>query len=204
MLLRDELRGATRAEHEALERALALGRSDLSRDRYIAYLRGWLAFCRSIECEFGAGRELWGLTADCDARIAWLEEDLTLLAASKATGSMPNFGIGINGIPELAGASYVIEGSMLGAQVVYRQLNERWHIEEHEGGSFLWGYGPMSGAHWRRFVAALNDLTLTEDERRRCAVAARSAFRLLDDCLTCNGATVGDRQNPVPWRQHSD
>ncbi len=181
MILRDQLRAATRPEHEALERSLALDRPDLERDSYIAYLRGWLAFCRSIELDFHAGRELWNFTTDCNLRIIWLNDDLTFLAGSAATAAMPRFRLPGRAIPELAGSSYVMEGAMLGAQVVYRQLNRRWHIEKDRGGSFLWGYGPMTGGRWRHFVAALNDLALDEGERKRCLSAARSTFRLLED-----------------------
>lgn len=108
-------------------------------------------FCRSIKGDVNTGRDLWGYTADCDVRIAWLEDDLKFFAASTATASMPSCRLECNGIAELTGVSYVMEGSMLGAQVIYRQLNERRRIEKHKGGSFLGGYRPMSGAHWRRF-----------------------------------------------------
>jgi heme oxygenase len=183
MMLRDKLRAATRSEHEALERSLALERADLDRDSYITYLRGWLAFCRSIEKDFRAGRELWKFTADCNLRIDWLEDDLSYLAGTSAAAAMPSSGLRCRTIPELAGSSYVIEGAMLGAQVVYRQLNQRWRIQKDKGGTFLWGYGPPTGGHWRQFVAALNGLMLEEGERQRCLLTAKSTFRLLEDAF---------------------
>lgn len=183
MLLRDELRDATRVEHSSLESALAFSGDGLGRHRYVAYLRGWLAFCRSTEHDFGAGRASWEFAADCSARIAWLEDDLEYLAPSETMPTMPNRMLALDTLPRLAGASYVIEGSMLGAQVLYRQLHGLWRIEQHKGASFLWGYGSRNADQWRRFVAGLNGLSLTEPERQRCAVAARSTFRLLEQCF---------------------
>lgn len=196
MTLRDRLRAATRSEHEALERSLVLERPDLERDGYVACLRGWLAFCRSIAPDFRAGRSLWRFAADCAQRIAWLEDDLRYLAGSSETAVMPDAGLAFRALPELAGASYVIEGSMLGAQVIYRRLDRRWSLGREGGGSFLRGYGPETGRHWQQFVAALNGLALGEGEEARCLLAARSTFRSLEDAfraqLRCASGTPSD------------
>ena len=194
MTLRDELRAATRSEHAAVERSLALERPDLDRDTYIAYLRGWLALCRSIACDFREGQALWNFTADCDARIAWLEDDLGYLEAGTATAAMPGSRQPCRAIPELAGTSYGIEGAMLGARVIYRELNDRWRIGKDRGGSFLWGYGPGTGGRWRQFVAALNGLRLEDGERKRCILAARSTFRLLEDAYFLHREDVKGRR----------
>ena len=177
MLLRDKLKEATRDAHEALEARLALARGDISIERYVCYLHDLLAFYRPLSERLTAAGRAAPLSAHCESRVAWLEDDLAYFG-TEDRGDDPsiNFLPTVTAACEVLGVSYVMEGAALGARALYASFHARWGIGRHRGGSFLFGHGPETGRRWRAFVAALNAVELDGQEESRCIAAACQTF----------------------------
>lgn len=181
MRLREELKRATRAAHERLEKRLALDASDLSRERYGCYLACMHAFYRGIARPLARASRTWPAVPDCAIRIGWLEADLKHLGAEPHRGAFPDHLLpALSGAAEVIGCSYVVQGASLGGFVLYGQLRERWGLAQERGGAFLFGYGPRTPARWKHFVEAMNAANLDEDGVRRCSNSARQTFSGLD------------------------
>jgi heme oxygenase len=55
---------------------------------------------------------------------------------------------------------YVLEGSTLGGQVLKRAMAERLGVGADSGAAFFDVYGPLTGTHWRSFLARLAEASL--------------------------------------------
>ena len=195
MLLRDKLKDATREAHEALDTRLALTRDDVSFKRYVSYLCHLLAFYRPLSERLSAAGRTAPLSANCESRVAWLEEDLAFFdIEDRGDSASIEFLPSVTGASEVLGVSYVVEGSALGARALYATLHARWRIEQHRGGSFLFGYGAETGRRWHGFVAALNAVELDPQEESRCIAAACQTFAGLASWFAHNGWT-GQRRD---------
>ncbi len=172
-----ELRNATRERHAALEGALHLGRASADRETYVAYARamfGWLAPLEG---------PLWDVWACSDVerrrcKAAWLAADLGAAGCdASALAALPRCAPLVAerspGDPFAAGVAYVVEGSLLGGQVLRRRLDGRLAPIP---GRFLEGYGTDTSELWKRFVSELErDLAACGALERACA-GARAAF----------------------------
>jgi heme oxygenase len=193
VLLRDNLKRSTFEAHEALEARLALTDPKLRLGKYVWYLQCLLPFYRALAALFDSLALEGPLAADCDSRVAWLQEDLTYLGERGRGEHAPKrFLPRINTTCELLGVSYVVEGAALGGRALYARLHARWGLEQHTGGSFLFGHGADTGRRWQAFVAALNRIVLDEQEQRRCIAAACQMFTGLTEWFVHNQWNLSD------------
>lgn len=86
------------------------------------------------------------------------------------------------------GVAYVIEGSRLGGQVLYRRLAEP--LAPHPL-RYLQGAGAQTGAHWRAFLEALRAALDTPD---RVQAACEGAVWAFDRLLQLNRGVVAVRE----------
>ena len=155
------LRQRTRAQHEKIEGSIDLQGALRSREGYRRLLEGYLGLYRPYEAllagQTEAVREIvaWPL----HARVPLLERDLSLLGASVGEiAAVPES----EGLPDLRcedamlGALYVVEGSQLGGQYIYRQIEEKLGLDEDSGAAFFFGSGSKTGGEWKRFTALLD------------------------------------------------
>src|SRR5579871_2124034 len=154
------LREETAAMHERLEGLLNLGSADLSIDRYVRILQGFLAF-------FAPWEE--ALTEHCLEEFAtiWLGRQRSqLLRADLATlgaeadhaldhliPSPPDFGVSGRWL----GAVYVLEGSRLGGQHISRHLEAKFGWSGGAGYSFFRGNKEDVATHWRALLETLEE-----------------------------------------------
>jgi heme oxygenase len=152
--VRDRLRTATAAVHEALHgappfAAIAQGTMDCS--AYAALLQKLHRYHAAMETACALGADALNLPQLAHAqagRIQALRDDMAFmgvmpLAAQTETPFAPAFAVG---------CLYTVLGSTLGGKVIHGQLDGL--LADERGRSFFKG-APDSGVHWRSFCAAL-------------------------------------------------
>ena len=85
----------------------------------------------------------------------WLAGDLRALGSATTTSDLNP--PAIESMGAALGTLYVLEGALLGVQVVRKRLPPG-HPGAGPAGRFLQGYGARSSDHWREFLAHLETL----------------------------------------------
>lgn len=165
------------------------GAGRLQYSAHVAAMWGWL---QPIEGSLW-DQLLWPPDIEPVARAskrAWLWEDLLtarsdgfLPAEPALCGHAPDF----SSVCTRYGWAYVIEGSMLGGQVLRRRLADRlspWPTR------YLQGYREYGGVRWRSFLAALERDIAGPAQRQATGVAAAEAFSSISDWLQLRGCTA--------------
>lgn len=183
------LRERTSSLHAELERTLQLMHPDAGRAHYaqhVAAMWGWL---QPLEPTLWSGT--WPAELDVAERsikVRWLEEDL---AAARNDGLLREDSACCATVADFSsratryGWAYVIEGSMLGGQVLRARLAERLHPWPAR---YLCGYGDAGGQRWRAFLAALAKEVRTPADIAEAADAAAAAFTSVGFWLRARGA----------------
>lgn len=165
------LRDATRGLHEALDSQLPLARAGAGRRDYLDHLRTlqpWLAALAPWLTRTGWGGDLDALAAS-DLAQAGEPEPHSLALQPPPGAGLPGFAWGV---------AYVVEGSQLGGQVLYRRLQATLApMEPH----YLRGRADTTGAHWRGFLQALRDALDTPEDTDAACDGAQWAFTTLID-----------------------
>ncbi len=182
--LMGQLRVQTAPEHRRLEAALDLMRDDLSLADYAACLRAFYGYIAPWE-EAARGRIPASLLQAFDVRrkTEALRGDLRALE---------RLGLGVADVRELTlpfdldrtgadttaawlGAWYVIEGSMLGAQILAPHFAARFGLTPDSGLRYFSGYGARTGSMWNAFRALLVE-TIEPAAYATAIEGARGAF----------------------------
>ncbi|MEZ4236878.1 MAG: biliverdin-producing heme oxygenase [Myxococcota bacterium] len=138
------LRAATADAHEAVEAALPFGAPDLDPDRYLAALQALRRFVADVDASVPRTALPWGPWLD---RAAWLAADVAHLdgtAPPLQPRPLPADG------PEALGVHYVLEGSALGATVLYRRLREQPWLADG-GLAYFGALAERAGPRWKAF-----------------------------------------------------
>lgn len=184
------LRESTRDQHVALEGRLLLGSPDAGRAQYaghVAAMWGWLQPLESLLWH----QHAWPAFIEPDARAGksgWLHTDILAARADgflKATPELCEHPDDLGDSARRFGWAYVIEGSMLGGQVLHRRLAGRlrpWPMR------YLQGYGAEGGRRWREFLGALAAEVRTPRQVQAASDGAVQAFRSINLWLQRQGA----------------
>lgn len=187
--VREALRRATAHLHERVDASVPLaGASPTLADYrdHLQLLQAWTSALRRLPAD----------AARLDAQEAALLQDLAecarLLGVDDARTTPPPAAPAIApGSASAAafgwGIAYVIEGSQLGGQVMYRRLAEA--LAPHPL-AYLQGAGCGTGARWNAFLAELRAHVATPAEVEAACAGAVEAFGLL---LRCQGAVGAAR-----------
>lgn len=181
------LRSGTRAEHERLgEQAffLALKAGELTRRRYVGYLRAMAAIHYTLDRVLAdapteALRQLAG-----ESWLPGLCHDIAALEAAPATFGVPaalSMTKDILARAErapfsLIGYRYTFEGSTLGMPELRRWVVACLELESSEHLRYLNRYGDQAPARWRSFRAQLDALELSDEQRSQALEGACAAF----------------------------
>ena len=183
MTLLDDLRAATREQHEALHvhpLLAPLNRPDVTREQYRDVLLAFDAFYRAME----AGRTVQMPREIPDAPVVeWLAHDL------KACGAQP-LALDIDCPPidseaRLWGYLYVKQGSMLGGAVMSKNLKRALGLRPGTDQLFFAGYGAETGARWKELIENLHQRapSLAQTEIVEMAGASFQAIATLCDAV---------------------
>lgn len=141
---------------------------------HLQLLAAWTARLRRFKVDpalLGAqARALAEDLARCDALLGLAPAPATEIADSLVSATPDAFGWGI---------AYVIEGSQLGGQVMYRRLSES--LAPHPL-TYLKGAGSATGARWTGFLQRLRAHVQTPPDRQAACDGAVEAFGQLLQC----------------------
>ena len=196
--LRDKLRVETQSHHDAIENTINLMRIDISMAEYVAYLRAFYGYYRALELRLIAGDVSFcnsALKLDRGRKVRWLETDIIKLCGSTDFEkiSICPFSPVVAKATDVVGCSYVIEGSTLGATLMYQHLHKCLGVTSNNGGSFIYGYGESTGIRWKHFIQYLEAMTFNSRQREECVEAAIATFETMQAWFTSQ-----TRENPAP------
>jgi len=174
-MLNTNIREATKAEHQNLEKQVVLKLKAIrSNADYADLLKHFYAYFSHIEAsiksyitesilpDYAQRRNSSYIKAD----ILELGGDITDLPYI----TVPK----IENAVEALGALYVLEGSIMGGSIIVKML-EKGGVTK--GVSFFSGYGAATGMMWGNFVAVLNAQAKTEKDEQEAIVAANETFK---------------------------
>ncbi len=162
--------------HQGLAKLSCLSRlfaDDYRRDELASLLAGMLAIHLPLEHRFGEGDEL--AIIGYRPRVPLLIDGLEAL---EWKGNAPQ----IQSIADLddaagrLGALYVVEGSILGGQVIRRRLMDHFGPDIAPALDFYTPYGGEAGPQWSRFRRLLTARLLTPEEVARSVLSASATF----------------------------
>jgi len=177
-----QLRQSTSILHQEVEQyaySEAIQKRDLNLEQYKDLVRKNYFLHRSLEKQLTAH---WAFRPHVSsqqffiARSSWLKQDLEVLQlqeelidllADKVNMKIPSVGLGV---------MYVLEGSMLGGNIIYKHLQQIPEIRQSDAFHFYRKSAKGIGARWRRFQGIL---AAEEGERAQRAIveAACETFR---------------------------
>jgi heme oxygenase len=185
-----ELRGATWACHQRLEKRLDVKTRFNSLAAYRAHLERLWGFCAELEQRVGP--QLSGaVLPDFESRrkLPMLTRDLGVLGTdADRLRSLPRC-LDVPACAEPAaalGCAYVLEGATLGGRTLLPLVQSRLGLTAEHGAAFLASYGEHVASMWLTFGAALDAWCSTPQRQANAAAAAVKTFDALSDWL-CEG-----------------
>lgn len=181
---RDALRRATAHLHAEVDASMPLSRPTPSLADYeahLALLGDWIHALRALPVDTARlddeARLLDRDLSECERLLNRKPSARAALASAAPTDAGP-FGWGV---------AYVLEGSRLGGQVMYRRLADA--LAPHPL-AYLQGAGRDTGARWTAFLADLRRHVRTDAEVRAACEGAVRAFALLLQCRRARERTA--------------
>ena len=179
------LRLATAAAHRRLEELPRIARlfADDYRQAELAELLAiMLAIHRPLERALAQGCDLDAF--GYRSRSPLLEADLVVLAWPDAITEVPFAPpVSSDGAATGLGVAYVIEGAMLGGQVIRKRLVEHFGHSILAACAFYSPYGEQAGEQWRRFRNELDARLTSPAAIDACAAAALFTFEHFERAL---------------------
>ena len=176
------IRTRTRPLHAQLESSFDLTASLASIPTYRDLLTRYLSIYKPFEAVLADEpvETLELISWPQRSRVSQLERDLAALGGQTEVipvTALPK----LDDLSSLLGALYVVEGSSLGGQIIYRQIQQQLHLDATSGAAFFYGDGDNTGSSWKRFTAILEE-NITEPER--AADAAEAMFLAFEQALS--------------------
>lgn len=165
----ESLRHATRDQHQWLDTHLPLAHPGAGRAAYIQHLQmmqSWLVRVQPLVRQTG-----WGQA--CLGRVL---SDLAQAGASPHAPTTASPAAPARDAAFAWGVAYVVEGSQLGGQVLYRRLKDGLQPLTLDA---LRGLGADTGAHWKQFIQALHQAVQEPAAIAAACEGACWAFSLL-------------------------
>jgi heme oxygenase len=172
------LRAETAALHQQLDDALELEPSQITRQKYVEFLRGSLAALEPLEAQ---------LRPDV-SRCELLRRDLATLGVEAAVPALADPPL-LSSEAAVFGARYVIEGSALGGAILSRSFDNALGLNG-TALSYLTLHGAALGAHWRAFLAEIEGFgqQATPEMRAEACESAKAVFKLYARGFRSSGA----------------
>lgn len=149
--LLQDLKSSTRPHHDQIEKTIDFLREDMTLNDYKNLLKKFYGFYATFE---DALRET-NIPLDYSHRfkLPHLIKDLEYLGVSKeAIDKLPRVeNVFSQGLEEILGQLYVIEGSTLGGMVLKKHFEKKFSLTSDSGLSFFSGYGSETMKFWKEF-----------------------------------------------------
>jgi heme oxygenase len=177
--LLQEVKAATRDQHQRLEAILPLTTTSITLETYKEVLKVFLGLFDSIEKALMESE----LPAEVEfaqrKRSHLLERDLRYVGLSeREISEIPRASemSRLNGTAWSLGVLYVLEGSRFGGQYLAKSLHERLGLTKDEGCSFFSSDGFEVGAMWNKFCQVARNTITAPTERQEFMEGAKSTF----------------------------
>ena len=180
-----QFRRETSVLHRLVESKLEPVFAELDRDRYVGLLQAFHGFIAPWEERLHQVVDAESLEFFATRRhTARLEADLNTFA-SAAPLAVADTSSCMHDTATAIGSAYVIEGSMLGGQILSRRVSASLGLTDGIGCRYFAGYANRTGIEWRNFQA------FSEERMRQfpqsavvsACDSARNTFGVLHDWL---------------------
>ncbi|WP_434635181.1 biliverdin-producing heme oxygenase [Chromobacterium sp. CV08] len=177
-----DLKARTHETHEQLDQRIMANQPFASRDNYARFLDAQYRFLRDADALYD-NPELSKLFSDLAERRRYLSiaadmgdlgRPLPQLDAAPVSASLD--------VASAMGWLYVVEGSKLGAAILYK-LAGKLGLDENFGARHLAGHPDGRARHWRSFTSALDGLQLDDEAEARVTAGAVAAFACMNGHL---------------------
>jgi heme oxygenase len=175
------LRERTRELHAHLEAAININAALNSIPTYVRLLCGYLNIYSSFEAALPYHDTCISeiVSQTYRSRVPSLQRDLRELGVdpndcrrTSADIPLPD----LSTLDAVLGALYVVEGSNLGGQIIYREIQQQLMIDMNSGAAFFFGNGEQTGPAWKRFTELLNKSIANPDQAADAAAAMFQTF----------------------------
>ncbi|MEI7839642.1 MAG: biliverdin-producing heme oxygenase [Methylococcaceae bacterium] len=190
--LRTLLRSATHTFHVQLNQhplLTGLTKPDYPLANYRKLLLVYFHLYQALEDRISQFFSTQSCAFDYSARykLPWLLKDITFFKDDPhAAGNVPCPAMilpEIVNMGQLIGVLYVLEGSTLGGQLVFRSLVDYQSLNRNEGACFFNGYSERTPLLWQDFLS-FSDIISGDDAQCQAAkVAACQTFQLFKQML---------------------
>ena len=176
---RNRLKAATHDVHARLDRRIMAFNPFAGRERYTAFLHTQYRLHRDVEALYTspALNALLPHLAE-RSRLALVEQDLRDLGVALPLPGLPQprFAAGADAdAPAALGWLYAVEGSNIGAAFLLKAA-AALGLDGQCGARHLAPHPDGRAAHWRDFIAQLDEVALPATEEPRCVDGANAAF----------------------------
>lgn len=184
-----QLRNQTAECHTALEKnpySVALMHSNVTIEDYFTYLQKLYGFVYGFEKTVFP--LLTALDPDIERRrkAALMEQDITMMGGDVAkiqVTSTTVFKEHYTTEAAALGGLYVLEGSMLGGNIIKKHLQERLSDGVVDKTHYFTAYGAELGKVWKDFLTLLMQNASDADKEEAIIKSAKTTFRLIDKWL---------------------
>lgn len=187
------LKTSTQAQHDHIEKnplTASIPQGTISLEDYKLLLSKFYGFHLPIEQTFAQYSEWQSYQFDIQAR----KKTPHLIRDLKALGFQDSVIAKLAICPQLPifqsfasclGILYVLEGSTLGGQILYRHIQEKFHYDENNGLAYFHGYGKSRlGSMWNSFKDFLERYAQEQPHKQEEIIqAASQTFSCLDQWL---------------------
>lgn len=177
-MLSDYLKEKTANYHQEIEEKLEsnkLFNNTFTDENYYKMLQVNHVFLKSYEDsikQFLNEKDLENLALTKLNKLALIEKDIKELGIEELE---VNKQFELTNRAEAIGALYVIEGSMLGGNVIAKTL-KKYPFLENKSFNYFGHYGENLGSIWKTFIAYINQEFTTEQELEQVFEGAKKAY----------------------------
>jgi heme oxygenase len=168
------LKRETEDDHRAVEETFPLMHEELSVAQYVGCLLQMYGMVSAWEERSHEVAPRW-MQSELAARRrkGMLEHDLMWFGVTNSDlrPVLPE----MKDLPSFLGAMYVMEGSVLGGQLIARQLQKTLHLSEGKGNAYFRGHGDQTGPMWREFCEVLK-MKVADGETESVVLSAKAMF----------------------------
>lgn len=175
MDLLQELRAATRPQHDRIERSLNLLDDHLTLERYRGLLVRFYGLYVPLEDRLRAlGPAPVGALAAARLKTPWLRADLAALGVPADRIELCPHLPDLRSDRRAWGCLYVIEGATLGGKLISAHVRRTLGLTPESGCAFFHSYGSRVGPMWREFRRQLS--ADASSDRAEVIAGARETF----------------------------
>ena len=191
-----QLREATTADHEAVEKSIPLLGNNLTMAIYLGTLEQMFPFISAWEifARDSAPPDMVSLVT-ARQRSHLLEADIFALGGRLRRCehvALPE----LSGSSAFLGAMYVMEGSRLGGQIIAQHVDTKLSLRSDKGTSYFYGFGAKTGGMWKELISHM-ETSIPDTEAASIISAAKAMFQAFGRWMVLSDAVSAAHHTEV-------